>query len=328
LRDGRGGGLRDGGTASIILAAVVADPRLRTYGLLVVVVLIWASYPALVKLALRDVPPFTLAASRCVLASALLAFLFWRAPAGGERPIGRADLPGLAILGVVGITLSTGFFYLAVLLTTASNAVILTCSTPVLVALGGHFVLGDRLAGWQWAGVACSAAGVLLTVTRGDLRLLESPPSAGDGLVLLCQASWATYTLYGKRVLTRLSPRAATTGAYLIGTAFLLPLAVLAAPAFPPARLGSGVAWAVVVLQGTLGTLSHVWYYRGVQTVGPSVTAVFMNLQPVAGLLLAAVLLGEAVTPAGAVGAVLILGGVFMTTRRRSDGTGRLHSRG
>jgi drug/metabolite transporter (DMT)-like permease len=62
--------------------------------------------------------------------------------------------------------------------------------------------------------------------------------------------------------------------------------------------------------------------------VGPSVTAVFMNLQPVAGLLLATVLLGEAVTPAGAVGAVLILGGVFMTTRRRSDGTERLHSRG
>ena len=205
---------------------------------------------------------------------------------------------------------------------------ILTCSTPVLVALGGHFVLGERLGGLQWAGVACSAAGVLLTVTRGDLRLLEAPPSAGDGLVLLCQVAWAVYTLYGKRVLTRLSPRAATTAAYLIGTAFLLPIAVLAAPAFPPARLGSGFAWAVVILQGTLGTLSHVWYYRGVQTVGPSVTAVFMNIQPVVGLVLATLLLGEAVTLPGVVGAVLILGGVFMTTRRRTGDTERLHSRG
>jgi drug/metabolite transporter (DMT)-like permease len=321
LRGGPGGGRRGGGMASIILAAIVADPRLRTYGLLVMVVLIWSSYPALIKLALRDMPPFTLAALRCVLASALLAFLFWRAPAEGERPIGRADLPDLAILGIVGITLSTGFFYLAVSLTSASNAVILTCSTPVLVALGGHFVLGERLTILQWTGVACSAVGVLLTVTRGDLRLLEAPPRTGDGLVLVGQLAWATYTLYGKRVLARLSPRAATTAAYLIGTAFLLPLAVLVAPAFPPARLGSGIAWGVVVLQGTLGTLSHVWYYRGVQTVGPSVTAVFINLQTVAGLLWTTLLLGEALTVSAAIGAVLILGGVFVTTRR-------LHSRG
>src|SRR5262249_13127827 len=67
--------------AASYTAAGVPEPRLRTYGLLVLVVVIWGSYPSLVKLALRDMPPFTLAALRCLLASAILAVLFWRSAA-------------------------------------------------------------------------------------------------------------------------------------------------------------------------------------------------------------------------------------------------------
>ncbi|HLE42649.1 MAG TPA: DMT family transporter [Methylomirabilota bacterium] len=303
------------------------DPRLRTYLLLVMVVVVWGSYPTLVKIALRDMPPFTLAALRCLLASAILTVLFWREAGERHHAVTRADLPALVILGVSGITISTGIFYLAVALTTASNAVILTASTPVLVAVGGHLFFGERLRPLQWAGVACSAFGVLLTVSRGHLRLLESPPSLGDGIVLAGQVAWATYTLYGKRVLARLSPRMATTAAYLIGTAFLVPLAVLLAPAFPPAVLTSVPAWGVVVFQGTVGTLSHVWYYRGVQTVGPSVTAIFMNLQPLVGVLLATLILGEVVSLVQGLGAAAIVAGVWLTTRRPAP-AGRLRSRG
>jgi drug/metabolite transporter (DMT)-like permease len=290
--------------------------RAHTYLLLVCVVVIWASYPALIKIALQDMPPFTLAALRCTLASTILLALLWRASAQGEAPITRADWPGLVFLGLVGFTGSTGIIYLAVALTTASNAVILTCSTPVFVALGGHLFFGERLTGGQWAGVAVSALGVLLTVTRGELRVLEAPPHLGDGIVVTGQVLWATYTLYGKRVLVRLSPRVATTAAYVVGTAGLIPVAVLLAPAFPPADYTSLRAWGVVLFQGTLGTLSHVWYYRGVQAVGPAVTAMFINLQPLVGLLLTTGLLGERLAPAQAGGALLILAGVWLVTRR------------
>lgn len=303
------------------------DRRLRTYLLLVTVVAIWGSYPTLVKIALRDMPPFTLAVLRCLFASGILSVMLWRATAQGERPVGRADLPGLVVLGVAGITISTGIFYLAIALTTASNAIILTASTPVMVAVGGHLFFGERLGSVQWAGVACSALGVLLTVTRGQLRLFESPPRLGDGIVLVGQVAWATYTLYGKRVLARLSPRVATTAAYLIGTAFLVPIAVLVAPAFPPADFTSLPAWSVVLFQGSVGAISHIWYYRGVQTVGPSVTAIFMNLQPLVGVGLARLLLGERVSWAQGLGAVTILAGVWLTARRPAT-TPRLQSDG
>ncbi len=146
-------------------------------------------------------PPFTLAALRCTLASALLTALLWRGAGPREAPITRADLPALAVLGISGITVSAGIFYLAV------------TSAP---------------------------------------------------------------------------------------------------------------AWGVVVFQGTLGTLSHIWYYRGVQTVGPSVTATFMNLQPLVGVLLATLLLGESVSVAQGLGAAAILGGVWLTTCARPGANGPL----
>ena len=65
-----------------------------------------------------------------------------------------------------------------------------------------------------------------------------------------------------------------------------------------------------------MGTFSHVWYYRGVRNVGPSVTAIFMNLQPLVGVALAALLVGETVGPAQVLGVALILTGVGLTTRR------------
>jgi drug/metabolite transporter (DMT)-like permease len=260
----------------------VPDRRPRTYLLLVLVVVVWGSYPTLVKIAPRHAaiharrPPL-----RPGLDDPQRPVLAGRGGCSARRH--RADLPALVILSISGIAISTGIFYLAVALDRFERR------HPHGLDAGPRRrrrppLLRRAAAPRWWAGVACSAFGVLLTVSRGHLRLLESPPSLGDGIVLAGQVAWATYTLYGKRVLTRLSPRTATTAAYLIGTAFLVPLAVLAAPAFPPAVLTSVPAWGVVVFQGTLGTLSHVWYYRGVQAVGPSVTAIFMNLQPLVGV--------------------------------------------
>jgi drug/metabolite transporter (DMT)-like permease len=317
----------DSVTLGAILTPGLPTSRFATYLMLVSVVMVWGSYPALMKIALVDMPPFTLAALRCLLASAILIGVTWRATARGEALPTRADLPGILVLGISGITVSTALFYVAVSLTTASNAVILTASTPVLVVVGGHLFFGERLDRRQWAGVACSGLGVLATVTRGELRVLETPPRPGDALVLVGQVAWATYTLYGKRVLARLSPRAATAAAYVTGTLFLIPLAVVTAPLFPAPRLGSAAAWAVIVFQGTLGTLSHVWYYRGVQTVGPSVTAIFMNLQPLTGLAFTALILGERLSAAQAVGAATILAGVWLATGRRRADPG-LHSPG
>jgi drug/metabolite transporter (DMT)-like permease len=290
----------------------------RAYTALLLIVVLWGSYPAMAKLALQDIPPVVLVTLRCAIASAFLLALLARAGAGAAREITPAALRAFAFLALTGVAGSMHLSYLSLYYTTAGNVVILQVATPVMVALGARLYLGDRMTRMQWLGVALSAAGVLLVITRGRLASLRMAElRAGDFINLAGMVGWSAYTVYGKRVLATYSPALATTGAYVLGTLMLVPLAALTAPLFPAPRFGSSLAWLVILYQAILGAVAHVWWYRAVEVVGPSLAAGFMNLQPVVGLGLAALLLGEGIGVWQVAGGLLVLGGVALTTVRR-----------
>jgi drug/metabolite transporter (DMT)-like permease len=292
----------------------------RAHLALVAIVALWGSYPATAKLALQDFPPFFLAAVRCSVASCFLVSLLARSGADTVRDLSPRALRVFLVLGLAGLWGSMQFSYVAYYYTTAGNAVILQAAAPVMVALTARFYLGERLSAAQWLGVAVSAFGVLLVITSGRLaalRLEELRP--GDFLTLATLTGWSVYTVYGKRVLGALSPALATTGAYVAGTLLILPTALVAAPFFPTPRLGSLAGWTVVLYQALFGAVAHVWWYRAVQVVGPSRAAIFMNLQPIVGIALAAALLGEAIGLWQILGTACVLAGVGLTTRAQRD---------
>ena len=264
----------------------------RAYVALLVIAVLWASYPAAIKLALRDMPPLVLAALRCTMASLFLVTILLRSGADTTRALAPGALRAFFVLGVVGIYVSTQGSYLAIALSTASNIILLQAASPVMVSLGARFYLGERLHRMQWLGVAVSASGVLLVITNGRmLRLRPGDVHAGDVLNLVTLAGWSAFTVYSKRVLASYTPAMVTTGAYIAGTLLIIPTAIVTAPLFPAPRFGSPVAWMVVVYQAVFGAVAHVLWSRAIHVVGPSRAAVFMNVQPVIGLVLAALLL-------------------------------------
>lgn len=288
---------------------------------LLLIVALWGSYPAMAKLALQDFPPFFLAAVRCTLASTFLVARLARGGAETHGGMSPAALRAFLVLALTGIWGSTQFTYVAIYYTTASSAAILQATTPVVVALAARFWLGERLGRVQQFGIGLSTFGVLLVVTHGSLTLLRPGElRAGDFINLASIAGWSAYTVYGKRVLTTASPALATTAAYVLGTLLIIPTAAATAPLFPPPRLGSALPWVVVVYQGILGAVAHVWWYRAVHVVGPSRSAIFMNLQPIVGVLLARALLAEQVGAWEIAGGLLVLTGVAFTTRGTTVG--------
>lgn len=286
----------------------------RAYLLLVLIVSIWASYPALGKLALRDMPPFLLAVLRCSLASIFLVTLLLRAHGQPLHGLTAGAFRTFLFLGVAGYWLSTQFSYLGYYFTTAANAVILQAAMPVMVALGARVYLGERLRRIQQIGAAVSVVGVLLVITNGRLALLRPEDlRAGDFITIGSLTGWAAYTVYGKRVLRDHSPELATTAAYVLGTLLMIPTAAATAQFFPPPRLGSLVAWSVILYQALIGALAHLWWYRAVNVVGPSVAAIFINLQPAVGVLLAWLVLGETIGAWQVAGGALVVAGVVLT---------------
>jgi drug/metabolite transporter (DMT)-like permease len=254
---------------------------------------------------------------RCVIASLFLVGLLLRSGEATTRGLTPAAVRAFLVLGVAGLCLSMQLAYIAIYYTTAANVVILSAATPVMVAVVARFYLGERLRRIQWAGVAASAFGVILIITNGRLAALRIEElRVGDFTNLVSISGWTAYTVYGKRVLGTFSPALATTGAYVMGTLLLLPTTAITAPFFPPPRLTSAFAWAVVLYQALAGAVAHVWWYRAVEIIGPSRSAIFMNLQPVVGIALAALVLSEPLTPWQLFGGAFVLAGVALTTRR------------
>ena len=288
----------------------------RAYIALLLIVILWASYPAAIKLALPDMPPLLMAALRCGIASVFLVVMLLRSGANTTLALTPAAVRSFVILGVCGIFVSTQGSYLAIFYSTASNIVLLQAASPVMIALGARFYLGERLHRLQWVGVAVSAGGVLLVITNG--RLLSLRPGdvhVGDLINIFTLAGWSAYTVYSKRVLANSTPAMLTTAAYVAGTLLIIPTAVVTAPLFPSPRFGSVVAWTVVLYQAIAGAVAHVYWSRAIEVVGPSRSAVFLNLQPVFGLVLAALLLREQLGLWQLLGGACVLAGVAFTTR-------------
>jgi drug/metabolite transporter (DMT)-like permease len=76
----------------------------------------------------------------------------------------------------------------------------------------------------------------------------------------------------------------------------------------------SARAWLVVVYHAFFGAVAHIWWYRAVERVGASRAAVFLNVTPIVGVLLASVLLAEPIGIWAVLGTVLVLAGVALTT--------------
>jgi drug/metabolite transporter (DMT)-like permease len=287
----------------------------RSYLLLVAVLVIWAGNFPLGKLALAEVQPLFLVGGRTLLAAPLL-FGLARTYAPLERPLLPHDYVAFVVLGVTGLVLNTTTWYWGLKWTTALNAGILGASSPIFVALGASLFLGERLRKRTWAGILLTVAAVLLTVAKGSLGvLLDLAVNRGDLIILLSQTAWVAYSLYSRATASTLPPLWIMAGANAVGAIALVPLSWLVDGPWPsPAR--APIGWGVLLYGALPITIAHLWYYQVIRRLGPGRTAAFMNLMPFVVIAMSWALVGEAVHTYHLVGAVLVIAGVVLATRR------------
>ncbi|MGA8117272.1 MAG: EamA family transporter [Actinocatenispora sp.] len=286
-----------------------------TYGLLVLCTAFWGATLVVGEVAVEASGPMFVAAGRYLVATVLLfGFL-----AGSRQrlTVRRGDLGWLALMGAVGVFGYNALYFLGLDYSTASHGALIGATPPVWTVLICALFLGERLTGRRILGVVLGLAGVVLVLQatarsghdRSDHMLL------GDLFLLLAAISWAVYSVLGRRVLTRYSPSQVTAWASLFGTVMFLPVVALL-PRPPVDRMFSPVVLLSIGFLAVFSTVvAFVLWNRGVAAIGASQTAIFLNLEPVWGLVLAMVLLHQTVTPLQLGGALLVLVAVFVMQR-------------
>jgi drug/metabolite transporter (DMT)-like permease len=281
-------------------------PRLLPEPLLAVA--LWGGiYPG-ARLALREIPVAGFTFLRLVIATAVLAAIWLPR----RRSITRSLAPAVARAGIAQaafqILLVAGLRW-----TTAGQSAILLAASPIITAAWLARRRGETLDGRRWTGLAAGLAGVAL-VAGGGAGGLDASRLLGDVLALGAAAAWSAYSMAVSPVVAAAGTWQATGWSMGIAMAVFAPLAWTDVARHAWAAV-SWPAWAGLVYGATAGmVLAMALWGRSVHRYGQHETMVYVYLEPVSAVVIAAILLGESLGPVAALGACLTLTGVWLSS--------------
>jgi len=277
---------------------------------------IWGTTFVASKRLLAWYSPVQLMFLRFVAAYAVL----WIAYPRWERPVWREELSYL-LMGITGCTLYFWTENTALTLTYTANVSTIVALAPLLTAILAHLVTRgrERLDKWVWIGFAAAFLGVVFVVFNGAFVWKLSP--AGDLLALVTALLWAVYCIQQSYALARRSALFITRKVMFYGIVTSLPLMLcggLNGITLAP-LLTSGVNLFCFLFLAVLGNaVCYFAWAAAERRLGAVVTSSYVYTIPFVTLAAGAVFLREPISPAGVLGAALIVAGVWISSRKEA----------
>jgi drug/metabolite transporter (DMT)-like permease len=274
-------------------------------------VVLWSTGFIVARYATRDADPLAFLAVRLAVAALVLALIAiaTKAPRPSRPAIGWSAVAGFGIhalyLGGVFIAIDLGL--------PSGVSALIGGLHPVVTALAGGPLLGERLTRIQWVGVGFGFIGVVAVVAErlGDPSL--SVPAAAVVSVSLATIGMSAGTLVQRRRCANVPLLWGTVAQYGASASVLAVVAIAtrqASIAFTPTTLWS-LAWSVGVLSIT-AVLTMLWLLQ--HRAAASVSSLFF-LFPALSAVEAAMLFGERLPIAAIVGFGVAIAGVALVTR-------------
>ncbi|MBV9864143.1 MAG: DMT family transporter [Abitibacteriaceae bacterium] len=287
---------------------ILGTPRLALA--LGLALLLWASGFAGIRVALHAYSPGHLALLRYLVASTVLAVI---AGCTHRSLPATQDIPGIALMGLLGFTIYNIALNYGELSVAAGAASFLVNTAPVFTVLLAISFLRERVTAWGWVGIAISFVGVTI-IALGEGKGFSFSPHAW--LILLAALSTSCYTILQKHYLKTYRPLPLTTYVIWAGTigmsVFLPGLAQQVRVAPPQMTL-------VVVYMGIFpAAFAYVLWTYVLSKIPASIAVSFLYMVPVFATLIAWVWLKEIPSAMSLIGgAIALMGVVLVNTRGR-----------
>lgn len=281
---------------------------------LVFTALFWAGNAVTARGVAEAIPPMALSFWRWVLAFLILLPLSWP-HLRKTWPLILRHWRLMTLLGLLSAGLFNTLLYLAAQTTSAVNITLVNSTMPIFIGIIAFLVNGERLTSRQILGICIAMFGTLAIISRGSAAVLLSVGiNPGDLLMVVAICCWGLYSVLLKRMKIPIHPLALLT--VLIGLA--LPMVFL----FYAGELAMGYRFSltpeVLLAMAYVGifpsVLSYLGWNHGVFVLGPARASMFVYLIPVFGAALAVAFLDEQLYLYHAVGAALILMGLYLAT--------------
>ena len=287
----------------------------RGYLALGLLALIWGASFLFIKLAVRDMSPATLVLSRAVLGAVTLGLVF-AARRQSPIPAGtRSRLLPFLVMAVFGSLLPWFGFGFGELSISSALASILNATTPLWTAVFAYWVTpAERPSAINYLGVAVGFLGTGIVIAPDLIGHPLRATTIGTLAVAGAAASYAVAALVQRRRLRGVSPMQVGFWQLALTAPFAFAFAI---PTIGATRLNGTSIIAMLALGVGGSGIAYLLYYFMMNTLGGTRATTVTFLLPVTAVFWGASLLQEAITITIVAGLVVILFGVYLTSRPR-----------
>lgn len=280
-------------------------------------VVVWGASFIATKVALGDISPITIVWLRFTMGVVILGFAV--AIRRQFALPNKTEWGYFALLGFLGITLHQWLQSNGLITSEASTTAWIVATTPVFMALLGWLVLKEGLGWVKVFGILLAFMGVLIVVSDGDITSISIGKfgAPGDVLILISALNWAVFSTLSRRGLK--SHPASLMMFYVMSLGWIF-TSLLFIPSeglseIPRLTLNG---WIGILFLGIFCSgLAYIAWYDALQALSAAQTGVFLYIEPLVAVVVAALVLAEPVTWASLLGGAVILMGVWLVNREQ-----------
>jgi drug/metabolite transporter (DMT)-like permease len=223
-----------------------------------------------------------------------------------------------ALLGFLGISFHQWLQSNGLQTAQATTTAWIVATSPAFIAVLGWLILKEKLNALQSFGIVLAMIGVLVVVSRGDFASLAvgNFGTVGDFLILISAVNWAVFSILSRRGLkehpsTRLTFWVMTIGWLITTGAFLVQ-----GKAAELTQLNTQ-GWLAILFLGIFTTgLAYIAWFDALAQLPAAQTGAFLFIEPPASMVVAAIVLNEAITLPAILGGAVILFGIWLVNRQ------------
>ena len=221
----------------------------------------------------------------------------------------------LIIQSALGISGFNTFLYYGLQTTTATNALLINSSIPMIIIVLSAFILKNNVTKLQFFGIVLSTLGVMYLVLKGNINnIAEFEFTKGDFWIIIACFDWALYSVllkYKPKDLNAFEFFGITT---LIGTIILFFVFLFSDQQFSLEFINKGevfMALSYIVIFPSI--LSFYFWNIATEKLSANITGQFAHIMPIFGAIMAYYILGEVLHAYHYVGILLIAVGIYLS---------------
>ncbi len=284
-------------------ASTMTKPGASAWALLFVLGLLWGGSFFFARIAVAEVPPFTLVFFRLFLAA--LALHIYLRGRFGTYTLLREHWRSFAVLGLINNAIPHTLIFFGQTEIGAGLAAILNATTPIFtVLIANRFTEDEKLSTAKILGCLLGLAGTIVLIGPGVFTSTAAPLWALI-LPVLAALSYGCAGTYGKRFRGLPAPVTAA-GQMTASSLMMLPVMLIADQPWTLTFPSMTVVGAILALALLSTALGYLIYFRILALAGATYTSLVTLLVPPSAILLGAIFLHERLDVAEVAGMALI----------------------